>query len=86
MIQAASPTHPTVSALSAQEARKTVHADVLSFHTTADLAPLDRLVGQASAVQALQVGLGMPQPGFNIFVTGYCGDRLGEPVGRHSGH
>jgi predicted ATP-dependent protease len=65
--------HATISELSAQETRKTVHADMLSFATTADLAPLNTLVGQERAVQALQVGLGMPQPGYNIFVSGFQG-------------
>ena len=65
--------HPTVVELSAQEARKTVHTDVLSFTTTADLAPLDALVGQERAIQALEVGLSMQQQGYNIFVSGFQG-------------
>jgi len=63
----------TVTELSATEARKTVHLETLSFTTTADLDPLTTLVGQERAVQALQVGLGMPQPGYNIFVSGLQG-------------
>jgi ATP-dependent Lon protease len=48
------------------------HADLstLAFTTTADLAPLATLVGQERAMQALHVGLGIPQPGYHIFVSG----------------
>lgn len=55
--------------LSAQEARKAVDLSALAFNTTADLQPLTRLVGQERAMQALDLGLGMPQVGYNIFVS-----------------
>jgi len=45
--------HTTIAELSAEEARKTVHENVLSFVTTAELVPLSSAVGQARALQVL---------------------------------
>jgi hypothetical protein len=45
--------HTTIAEWSAEKARKTVHEDVLSFVTTAELVPLSSVVGQARALQAL---------------------------------
>lgn len=47
----------------------------LPFETTAQATPLDhdpadRVVGQSRAVSALQFGLGIREPGFNVFVAG----------------
>src|SRR5262249_42505413 len=63
----------TPQAITAAEARR--HADLspLTFTTTADLEPLASMVGQERAVQALHLGLGMPQQGYNIFVSGLAG-------------
>jgi predicted ATP-dependent protease len=58
------------------------HADAsaLSFETTADLRPLDGLVGQQRALSALQLGTRLNKPGFNLFVTGSAGSRMQEAV------
>jgi lon-related putative ATP-dependent protease len=61
------------SELSAQEARKAADLSTLAFTTTADLKPLTTLIGQERAMQALQMGLGMTQVGYNIFVCGLEG-------------
>ena len=45
----------------------------LLFTSTAELEPLTALVGQERATQALQMGLGMTQQGYNIFVCGFEG-------------
>ena len=45
----------------------------LGFRTTADLEPLDAIVGQECAVQALAFGLSIHQRGYNVFVTGVQG-------------
>ncbi len=45
----------------------------LPFETTAELPPGDNIVGQDRAVRALDFGLAVPQPGYNIFVTGPVG-------------
>lgn len=61
--------HAVVPELSPQDARKMMDVSHLGFTTTADLASLNILVGQERATQALQMGLGMPQAGYNIFVS-----------------
>ena len=45
----------------------------LGFETTADVAPLCGTVGQERAVSALEMGLDIEAPGFNIFVSGAPG-------------
>ncbi|MGQ4808619.1 hypothetical protein NKDENANG_02006 [Candidatus Entotheonellaceae bacterium PAL068K] len=59
--------------LSAEQVRKAVDLSTLTFTTTADLEPQTPIVGQERARQALQMGLEMPQPGYNIFVCGLEG-------------
>ena len=43
------------------------------FKDTSEIEPLDVVIGQQRAVQAIDFGLGMQSPGYNIFVTGYEG-------------
>jgi len=52
------------------QVRWTCRFEDLPFETTADLPPGDSIVGQARAVNALDFGLTVPQPGYNIFVAG----------------
>ncbi len=44
-----------------------------SFETTADLEPLEGIVGQDRAIKALQLGIELYGPGYNIFVCGLSG-------------
>lgn len=44
--------------------------DTLGFRTTAELEPLDHVVGQDRALRALEFGLAMRQRGYNIYVSG----------------
>jgi lon-related putative ATP-dependent protease len=46
---------------------------IFKFKTTAEIAPLDEVIGQQRAVQAIEFGLNMNSPGYNIFVTGVSG-------------
>ncbi len=46
---------------------------MFSFKTTAEVDPLDKVIGQERAVQAIEFGLNMKSPGYNIFVTGIEG-------------
>ena len=48
------------------------------FETTAELKPPARVIGQERAVQALELGLGIRQEGYNLFVLGSVAS------GRHS--
>lgn len=40
------------------------------FKNTSEVKPLDTVIGQERAVQAIDFGLNMQDPGYNIFVTG----------------
>ena len=55
--------------LTAEQARRRADLSSATFRTTADLEPLITMVGQERAVQALHLGLGVPQQGYNIFVS-----------------
>jgi lon-related putative ATP-dependent protease len=46
---------------------------VFKFKNTSELKPLDEIIGQKRAVQALEFGLNMKSSGYNIFVTGLEG-------------
>ncbi len=52
----------------------------LTFSTTADLSPIDGLVGQARALEAIQFGTRVDKAGFNLFVIGPNGARMHEAV------
>ena len=45
----------------------------LAFETTAELKPFEGLVGQARALEALDLGARIDKPGFNVFVLGERG-------------
>lgn len=59
--------------LAAADLRCACDADLFDFTTTAELEPLDEVIGQQRAVQAIAFGLEMASPGYNIFVTGRDG-------------
>ena len=44
-----------------------------NFTSTADLEPFRGVLGQERAVEALQFGVAMPRPGYNVFVMGEPG-------------
>ena len=45
----------------------------LPFTCTAEMTPLENFIGQERAMRAIEFGLGVNKPGFNIFVTGLTG-------------
>lgn len=49
----------------------------LEFETTADLEPLDTVLGQSRALEALRFGIGIRRKGFNLYALGPpgCGKR-----------
>jgi len=46
---------------------------VFKFKNTSQIKPLDEVIGQKRAVQAIEFGLNMKSAGYNIFVTGVEG-------------
>lgn len=56
--------------LKPSELRHTCDPSLFAFKDTSELAPLDEVIGQERAVQAIEFGLNMRSAGYNIFVTG----------------
>jgi lon-related putative ATP-dependent protease len=67
---------PAVQALGAAQLYRPTDLANLSFSTTAELQPLDGLVGQGRALEAIQFGTQVDKPGFNLFVIGPNGARM----------
>ncbi|MBI5591660.1 MAG: AAA family ATPase [Deltaproteobacteria bacterium] len=59
--------------LTADELRGVCGVEMFQFTDTSELDPLDEVIGQERAVQAIDFGLNMKSPGYNIFVTGIAG-------------
>ena len=53
--------------------RRAWDAAALGFATTDELEPLDEVLGQDRALQALRFGVGIRRPGFNVFALGVTG-------------
>ena len=69
---------PTVKALDAQQLYRRCDPAAFAFQTTAELTAKTEIIGQARAVDAVQFGIDIQRPGYNLFV-------MGEPgSGRHS--
>ncbi|MDP2315410.1 MAG: AAA family ATPase [Pseudomonadota bacterium] len=59
-----------IPALVAEQLGWHVPEGVLEFRTTADLAPIETIIGQPNAMAALRRGVLLEGPGFNVFVVG----------------
>ena len=59
--------------LKASDLRCVCDHRVFKFKNTSQIKPLDEVIGQERAVQALEFGLNMNHSGYNIFVTGLEG-------------
>lgn len=69
---------PDLKALAASQLYQRCDPEQFPFKTTAELTTTTEIVGQARAVDAVQFGIDIRRPGYNLFV-------LGEPgSGRHS--
>lgn len=58
----------------------TVDPAQLGFDDTSELEPLNEIIGQERAVEALEFGLHMKGPGFNLYVSGPVGTGKGTLV------
>jgi lon-related putative ATP-dependent protease len=56
--------------LNVSDLRLTCDPKIFKFKNTSEVKPLDTVIGQERAVQAIDFGLNMQDPGYNIFVTG----------------
>jgi ATP-dependent Lon protease len=66
--------------LTAQEADVQIDLSLLAFKTTKEVEPLDTIIGQDRAMEALDVGLGIHQEGYNIYVAGLTGTGKMETI------
>jgi lon-related putative ATP-dependent protease len=64
---------PMARTLSPEDLRKSCDPKRFGFATTAEVAPLTRIVGQGRALEAIDFGLDMHSLGFNIYVLGESG-------------
>jgi lon-related putative ATP-dependent protease len=80
------PGHPSlqiaapVEELAAEDTDSVADLGALDFATTAELEPLHEIIGQSRALSALEVGLGISQQGYNIFVAGMTGRNRMETI------
>ena len=70
----------TVRPLAAEQLYRSADLSGLAFTTTAELQPIDGLVGQARAVEAIRFGTQVGKAGFNLFVIGPNGARMQDAV------
>ena len=66
------------SALTPEELCRRCDAAQFTFETTTDLEPLDEVLGQRRAIEALEFGIGMAAEGYNIYALGPTG------LGKHT--
>ncbi|MDW7739519.1 MAG: ATP-binding protein [Bacillota bacterium] len=59
--------------LSVADLRASCDFHEIAFETTAEVPPLEGMIGQERAVQATEFGLRIKRPGYNIFMTGLTG-------------
>ena len=53
-----------------------------AFETTAELDPVQEIIGQDRALRAMRIGLEMKSPGYNIFLAGFVGTGRNTTVQR----
>lgn len=59
--------------LTVEQLKKKCDPNIFPFATTAEVEPLEGLIGQERAVRALDFGLRIKKPGYHIFITGMTG-------------
>ena len=80
MDAAVTPAETAVRPLTAERLYCAADLSGLPFSTTAELQPVDGLVGQSRAVEAIRFGTQVSKTGFNLFVIGPSGARMQEAV------
>lgn len=59
--------------LAPEELSNKIDYESFEFETTADLSPLDGIIGQGRAAAAMEFGLTIKRPSYNIYVSGITG-------------
>ncbi|MER2600706.1 MAG: AAA family ATPase [Caldilineales bacterium] len=69
--------------LTADQLRRACQADDFTFATTAELPPLDEIIGQERATRAIEFGLDIPSYGYNIYALGPAGAGKTTTIARY---
>lgn len=69
--------------LAGADLRREVSPDSFDFNTTAGLEPLVGTIGQDRALEAIETGLDMSAPGFNVFAAGLGGTGRNSTIRAH---
>jgi len=64
---------PTYREVAPENLRITIESDQLGFETTAECEIYDGIIGQERAIKAVQLGLEIESPGYNIYAAGLTG-------------
>lgn len=72
-----------IKILTAEEVRRVCNPASFSFETTADLPYTDAIFGQPRATRAIDFGVNMDAPGYNLFVMGPQGTGRTHAVERY---
>src|SRR5512139_170846 len=59
--------------LTVDDLHKPCDTGLFRFRTTAEIPPLDAMIGQGGALDSIDFGLNVPSAGFNIYVLGDAG-------------
>ena len=62
-----------ITQLTADQIRRTCDPASFSFETTAELSFADEIFGQPRAIRAIEFGIHMDAPGYNVFIVGSPG-------------
>ena len=68
------------TAVSAERLYRAADLSALKFETTDELEPIDGLIGQQRALDAIRFGAGIDKSGFNLFAIGRSEARIQEAV------
>ncbi len=71
-----------IKSLPSSKLRRVADPRRLKFQTTDELPVVDHIFGQPRAVRAIDFGIGVQGPGFNVFVTGSSGTGRMSTVAR----
>jgi predicted ATP-dependent protease len=77
---AVTPAEPAIRSLRGDQLYRATDLSNLQFSTTAELQPIDGLVGQGRALEAIRFGTQVDKAGFNLFVIGPNGARMQDAV------
>lgn len=69
--------------LPVERLRRTCEPDLVACATTSDALPLQAIIGQERALRALELGLSITDPGFNLYVAGLPGTGRSTAVRRY---